>query len=150
MTISVSCLIMLVAVTEWLTMGVFSEPKDPILVRHFGKREMMAKIDLMEDRFDLPMSFEEDWVLPNPFVPRQGVGTWGEGIAHVWCSQSHRQQQCTPMLMASMFGFNCEEEMDNTKQYLYSHGGYQLEQVSEWPTVIWFIFRTAWPTVFHV
>ena len=33
--------------------------------------------------------------------------------------------------MASMFGFDCEEEMADTKQYLLSHGGYQLEQVSE-------------------
>ena len=38
-----------------------------------------------------------------------------------------------PMLMASMYGFNCEEEMADTKQYLLSHGGYQLEQVSERP-----------------
>ena len=33
--------------------------------------------------------------------------------------------------MASMFGFECEEEMADTKQYLLNHGGYQLEQVSE-------------------
>ena len=35
-----------------------------------------------------------------------------------------------PTLMASMYGFECEEEMADTKQYLLSHGGYQLEQVS--------------------
>ena len=130
MTISVSYLIMLVAVTERLTMGVFSGPKDPIPVHHFGKREMMAKIDLIEDRFDLPMSFEESRVPPNPFVHGQGVSTWGKGIAVYSAARGHRQQQCTPMLMASMFGFNCEE-MADTKQYLHSHGGYQLEQVSE-------------------
>ena len=63
-------------------MGVFSGPKDPIPLRHFGqRREMLAKIDLMEDRFDHPMAFDEGLVLPNPFVPGQGVGTWGEGIA---------------------------------------------------------------------
>ena len=42
-----------------------------------------------------------------------------------------------PTLMASMFGFDCEEEMADTKQYLFSHGSYQLEQVSEWPLVIY-------------
>ena len=60
------------ALIEQLTMGVFSGPKDPILVRHFGRREILAKIDLMEDRFDHPMTFKEDWVLSNPFFPRQG------------------------------------------------------------------------------
>ena len=35
--------------------------------------------------------------------------------------------------MASMFGFECEEEMANTKQYLLTHGGYQLEQVGDDP-----------------
>ena len=62
-------------------MGVFSGPKDPIPVFHFGKKEVMAKINLMEDQFDLPMAFKEDWVWPMPFVPGQGVSTWGEGIA---------------------------------------------------------------------
>ena len=131
------------AVTEQLTMSVFSEPKDPIPVCHFGKKEMMAKIDLMEDWFDLPMSFEEDWVPPMPFVPGQGIGTWGKGIAMHGAARGFRRQQHTPTLMASMFGFDCEEEMANTKQYLCSHVGYQLEQVSERPITISFIFRTA-------
>ena len=111
-------------------MGVFSGPKDPILVHHFVQREILAKIDLMEDQFDRPMTFEEDRVPPNPFVPRQGVGTWGEGIAVHCAARGYRRQQHMSMLMASMFGFDCEEEMADTKQYLLSHGGYQLEQVS--------------------
>ena len=36
----------------------FSEVRDPVPLRHFGKRELMAKIDLMEDRFDAPMLFD--------------------------------------------------------------------------------------------
>ena len=92
---------------------------------------MMAKINLMEDQFDIPMSFKEGRVLPMPFVPGQGVSTWGEGIAVYGAARGQRQQQHTPALMASMFGFDCEEEMANTKEYLHSHGGYQLEQVSE-------------------
>lgn len=36
----------------------FSEPKDLIPLWNFGKWEVLAKIDLLEDRFDVPMSFE--------------------------------------------------------------------------------------------
>ena len=36
-----------------------------------------------------------------------------------------------PSLMADMYGFVSEEEMLDTKAYLWSHGGYQLEQVNE-------------------
>ena len=35
-----------------------------------------------------------------------------------------------PSLMVDMYGFSCEEEMADTKQYLREHGNYQLEQVS--------------------
>ena len=77
------------------------------------------------------MAFDEAQVLPNPFVPGQGVGAWGEGIAVYGAARGYRWQHTMPMLMASMFGFDCEEEMADTKQYLLSHGGYQLEQVRE-------------------
>ena len=33
-------------------------PKDPIPLRHFGLKEVKARIDLMEDRFDRPMVFD--------------------------------------------------------------------------------------------
>ena len=38
----------------------------------------------------------------------------------------------TPSLMAGMYGFASEEEMEDTKAYLCSHGGYQLEQVNKY------------------
>ena len=37
----------------------------------------------------------------------------------------------TPSLMADIYGFALGEEMQDTKAYLQSHGGYQLEQVNE-------------------
>ena len=37
----------------------------------------------------------------------------------------------TPCVIADMYGFALEEEMQDTKAYLHSHGGYQLEQVNE-------------------
>ena len=46
------------------------------------------------------------------------------GAARGW-----RQLHTMPTLMASMYGFKCEEEMADMKQYLLSHSGYQLEQV---------------------
>ena len=51
---------------------------------------MLAKIDLLEDRFDHPMAFDEELVLPNPFVPGQGVSTWGEGIAMYGAARGYR------------------------------------------------------------
>ena len=36
----------------------------------------------------------------------------------------------TPSLMADMYRFTYEEEMEDTKAYLHSHGNYQVEQVS--------------------
>ena len=71
-------------------MGVFSGPKDPILVCHFGWKEIVAIIDLMEDQFDHPMTFDESRVPPNPFVPGQGVGTWGKGIAMYGAARGYR------------------------------------------------------------
>ena len=111
--------------------GMLSGPKDPIPLRHFGKKEVKAKVDLMEDLYDQPMEFDEAWVWPASMVAGQGVGAWGEGVAVYGVAKGYRWQQTMPTLMASMFGFDCEEEMADTKQYLLVHGGYQLEQVGE-------------------
>ena len=117
-------------VIKWPTLGVLSGPKDPIPLRHFGFKEILAKVDLMEDRFDRLMAFDESLVLPNPLVAGQGASAWGEGVAVYGAARGYRWQHTMPTLMASMYGFECEEEMADTKQYLLSHGSYQLEQVS--------------------
>ena len=78
------------AVIERPTLGVLSGPKDPIPLRHFRLKEMLAKVDLLEDQFDHPMAFNEAWVLPNPFVSGQGVGASGEGIAMYGAARSYR------------------------------------------------------------
>ena len=105
--------------------------KDPIPLHHFGKWEILEKIDLMEDRFDIPMTFNEHRVLSVPFVPGQDISAWGEGVSVAGTARGYRREHKTPSLMADMFGFSCEEEMDYTKAYLLSHGKYQLEQVAE-------------------
>ena len=46
--------------------------------------------------------------------------------------------------MASMYGFVSEEEMEDTKAYLLSHGKYHLEQVGEWVSVLHFVSDAEW------
>ena len=121
-------------VSECSTLGVLSVPKDPIPLRQFGLKETKAKVDLMEDQYDCPMEFDEAQVPPYPVVAGQGIGAWGEGVAVYGVAKGYRRLHTMPTLMASMFGFDCEEEMADTMQYLLNHGGYQLKQVSERPT----------------
>ena len=107
----VSCII----ASKCSTSGMLSGPKDPIPLRHFGKKEVKAKVNLMEDLYDQPMEFDEAWVLPTSAVAGQGVSAWGQGVAVYSVAKGYRWQQTTPTLMASMFGFDCEEEMADTK-----------------------------------
>ena len=105
--------------------------KDPILLRHFGKKEMLAKIDLMEDWFDKPMTFNESHIPAHvsPMAAGEEVRAWDYRVSVYGAAQGHRREVVTPSLMANMFGFASKEEMDDTKRYLWSHGYYQLEQV---------------------
>ena len=82
----------------------------------------------MEDWFDRPMVFDPD-LIPDPAVAGQNVGCWGQGVAVYGAARGYKRSRTMPTLLASMFGFDCEEEMQDTKQYLLSHGGFQLEQV---------------------
>ena len=114
----------------------FIGPKDPIPLRHFGLKETKAKVDLMEDQYDLPMTFNPD-LIPDLVVAGQNLGAWGQGVAMYGAARGYRWPRTMPTLLASMLGFECEKEMEDTKQYLLSHGGFQLEQVGGWwPTVI--------------
>ena len=110
---------------------VFSEVKDPIPLRHFSKQEILEKIDLMEDQYDVSMAFDENQVPSMPFVPGQDISAWGEGVVVYDAARGHRRECKTPSLMTDMFGFASEQEVKVTKAYLWSHGWYQLEQVGE-------------------
>ena len=85
----------------------------------------------MEDQFDIPMIFDEHQVPSVPFVPGQDISAWGEGVAVYGAARGHRRECKTLSLMADMFGFASEEEVEDTKAYLLSHGWYQLEQIGE-------------------
>ena len=93
---------------------------------------MLAKINLMEDRYDIPMWFDLDCipVCTTPAAAGEEVGSWGYGVAVFGAARGHRREVVTPSLMADMYGFASEEEMSDMKDYLWSHGNYQLEQVS--------------------
>ena len=97
------------------------------------------KIYLMEDQFNVPMIFNEHQVPSVPFVPGQDIGAWCEGIAVYGAARGHRRECKTPSLMADMYGFASEEEIEDTKACLLSHRQYQLEQVGEQVSVLDFV-----------
>ena len=111
------------------TIHMLSVPKDPIPLCHYGIKETKARVEVMEDQYYRPMLFEPD-LIPDPAVVGESVGAWGQGVAVYGAAKGHKRPHTTPTLLASMLGFECEEEMDDTKQYLLAHSGYQLEQVS--------------------
>ena len=79
MTHSYSCLNVRLSIKQ-STWGMFSVPKDPIPLRHFGLKETKARVDLMEDQYDRPMLFEP-YLIPDPAVAGESVGAWGQGVA---------------------------------------------------------------------
>ena len=109
--------------------SVFVEVQDPIRLKHFGKKEVLAKIDLMELEYDIPMAFDDTQIPSTPAAAGQNIGEWGYGIGVFGVVRVHACECETPSLLADMCGFKSEEEMEDTKAYLCSHGGYQLEQV---------------------
>ena len=109
-----------------------SAVKDPIPLRHFGKKEVLAKINMMEDRYDVLIWFDPDHIPANttPAAVGEEVRLWGYGVATFGAARGHRREVEMPSLLAGMYGFASKEEMSDTKDYLRSHGNYQLEQVS--------------------
>ena len=87
----------------------------------------------MEDHYGEPMTFDESRIPAHvaPMAAGTEVGSWGYGVSVYGAAQGHRRESVTPSLMADMYGFALEEEMQDTKAYLRSHGGYQLEQVNK-------------------
>ena len=112
---------------------LISAMKNPIPLRHFGKKEMLAKIDLMEDQYNVPMKFDADRIpvhVQHQLLWEKRSDPWGYSVAMFSTARDHRREVVTPSLMADMYGFVSEKEMSDTKDYLCSHANYQLEQVS--------------------
>ena len=52
-------------------------------LRHFGKKEILTKNDLMEDQYDQPMMFDES-LIPSqapPVAAGEDHASWGYGVA---------------------------------------------------------------------
>ena len=94
----------------------------------------------MEGEYDLPMSFAESQIPSTPAAAGQNIGEWGYGVAVYGAAWGHCWGKEMPSLMADMYGFSCEEEMADTKQYLREHDNYQLEQVGVKWLVTLYIF----------
>ena len=118
------------------------EPPDCQLI-HYGKREVLARIEAMENEYNEPLVYED----PGPAIPNAGPTgdpskPWGEGIS-VWGSAQPLKGRLHPSLMADSYGFRGEEEWTHVQKYLKAHGGWQLEQVgvtseSDWSLAIGF------------
>ena len=105
------------------------EPPDYRLM-HFGRTEVLARIEAMEVEYDQPLAYVD----PGPAVPgAEPTGDptqpWGGDGIVVWGASQLQRCQQTPSLMADSYGFRGEEEWGRVQQYLKSHGGWQLEQV---------------------
>ena len=73
-------------------------PKDPIPLRHLGKKEVLAKIDLMEDQYDKPMVFDMSQIPTQvpPVAAGQDHGAWGYGIGVYGAAQGYRREWLLP------------------------------------------------------
>ena len=104
------------------------EPPDCRLV-HYGRKEVLAHIQAMEEEYDVPMAYVD----PGPAIPGAAPTSdpdkpWGEGITVVGPAQPLKGR-ITPSLMVDSYGFRGEEEWIRVQKYLKAHGGWQLEQV---------------------
>ena len=52
-----------------------------------------------------------------PMAAGAEVGSWGYGVSVYGAAWGHRREVVTPSLMADMYGFVSEEEMQDTKAY---------------------------------
>ena len=111
-----------------LKLLVACEPPDCHLL-HFGKREVLARINSMEVEYNEILH----WEAPGPAVPGELSTTpntpWGEGIQLAGIIQLLKGNQATS-LMADSYSFQSQEELLRVRKYLKDHGGWQLRQVS--------------------
>ena len=86
-------------------------PKDPIPLKHLRKKEVLTKINLMEDQYDKPMVFDTSQIPTQvpPVAAGQDHGAWGCSVGVYGAACGYRRDVATPSLMAGMYGFACED-----------------------------------------
>ena len=119
--------------TGLLPFHILAEPC-LVVLKHYGKREVLHLIDQMEDCFDCPFEFNPEAIESgrrmrgaSAVEPAQwgyGINVYGKG----WKYQAKASEKST--LNAAMYGFRSDKEYSRVQAYLYSHGDYQLEAVS--------------------
>ena len=118
--------------TGLLPSHVLAEPH-LVVLKHYGKREVLHLIDQMEDCFDHPFEFNPEATESTRTRGASAVepGQWGYGI-NVYGKRRKYQAKASEKstLNAAMYGFRSDKEYSRVQAYLYSHGSYQLEAVS--------------------
>ena len=120
--------------TRLLPSMFFAEPH-LVVLKHYGKGEVLHLIDQMEDCFNLAL-----WVQPRGHrFSKEGergqcCRAWPVGLWHqyVWEKVQKYQAKASEKstLNAAMYEFWSDEEYLRVQAYLSTHGGYQLEAVS--------------------
>ena len=119
--------------TRLLSSHVLAEPH-LVVLKHYGKREVLHLIDQMEDCFNHPFEFDPEAIESTRKVRGASAvepGQWGYGInvyGKRWRYHAKASEKGT--LNTAMYGFGSDEEYSRVQAYLHSHGGYQLEVVS--------------------
>ena len=105
-----------------------------MVLKHYGKKEVLCLIDQMEDCFDCPFEFNPEAIDTARRMRGASAlkpGQWGYGI---FVYGRRHKYQAKPSekstLNAAMYGFRSDEEYSRVQAYLQSHGNYQLEVVS--------------------
>ena len=74
---------------SFVSSSVFVEVQDPIRLKHFGKKEILAKIDLMELEYNIPMTFDDTWIPSTPVAAGQNIREWDYGIGVFGAAHGH-------------------------------------------------------------
>ena len=101
-----------------------ADPPDVPLV-HYGKREVLNHISNMEPEFKLIL-----WWMGSSSAEAPGASTqWGRSIT-ISGNPKRITGSRRKSFMADMYGFKTDGELAAVCNYLRTHGGYEIEQVS--------------------
>ena len=102
-------------------------------LKHYGKKEVLALIDRMEDCFDRPFVYDQDRVEPRRGWAASAVepGHWFYGIQIYGQARKYKTKPGEVLtLNVALYGFASKAEYLRVQTYLRVHGGWQLEAVS--------------------
>ena len=74
-------------------------------MKQFSKKEILAKIDLMEPEYNVPMTFDDTQIPSTPVAAGENIGEWGYGIGVFGVVHGHAHECKTPSLLADMHWF---------------------------------------------